>query len=427
MTFSRNGIVKAVKALLVAVWVVAVASLWSNNCKSIFSLLQSPTKISALADDTDGVRYTVYNASAYGVDPVYLKILEEAERRSAADFASSHQAGTLGVVIGPTEGQFERHTLRALRNARRIRNILAGDKSIKVAFMTSPEHIEILNGCGTHSNDNSELREACRLWANNSLFDDVISTKDGEYHGNEKHTDQGQGTAKYWLKAMGGYRYAPYKVSLFLDSDAFPCPGFDKLFYLATRPTNKYWQIPSSAPVDFAAGIDQFAQGTGNDAIWIPGDPTILKDYPFFAERNTGTVLFHFAANRLAHTFAHFIPLVAEHVFNYVATEKTPVINDQCPFRIALYLFCRLRPEFNEQVIPMHTSCRTYPGYSYAGTDGFLNGMFPMQQDGKPCKECSCTPCLITHTAFTHEVLIDGRHGWEDERFFQRPTTDSPP
>ena len=147
---------------------------------------------------------------------------------------------------------------------------------------------------------------------------------------------------------------------------------------------------------------------------WIPGDEEILSDSIHFAERNTGAVLFNFE-RPLTHTLAHFIPLVSEHIYNNVATPDKKVVNDQVPFRVALYLFQRFQPQFVEHQIPMHASCRTYPGLGYAGTDGFLNGMYPLQQDGRPCRECSCTPCLINHNAASHRVTMDGYMGWEED------------
>jgi hypothetical protein len=114
----------------------------------------------------------------------------------------------------------------------------------------------------------------------------------------------------------------------------------------------------------------------------------------------------------MAHTFAHFIPLVSEHVLEYVATPQEKVLNDQTPFRNALFLFKRLVPEFNEQQLPMHSSCRSYPGRIYAGVDGFKNGMFPIQQEGKPCNEFSCS-CNVAHTP-GYGVFFNGNMGWEE-------------
>ena len=47
-----------------------------------------------------------------GIDQVYVELLEQAERRSEGDFHRSHRLGAKGIVIGPTEGDFNRHTLR---------------------------------------------------------------------------------------------------------------------------------------------------------------------------------------------------------------------------------------------------------------------------------------------------------------------------
>jgi len=382
-----------------------------------------------------------------GVDPIYIELFKKAQLLSKYDYASSHQHGKFGIVIGPTEGNF-RHTLRALQNGKRISSILQLNqtqqgistktkKDLKLALMASPVHVQILESCSSYMinqqpnkinitrfkekmsdavienlPDQNELEEACRLWANGTLFDHTLKMRDAPYTHNDNHTNLDQGSSKYWLKALGGYRLAPYQHSLFLDSDSYPCPGIQKLFQL-TDPDDdsfgKYWQLPVSGPADLAIGIEQYA--AWQNERWIPGDKKILSDCTNFAKRNTGAVLFNFQ-RLLAHTLAHFIPLVSEHIYNHVATPEQTVTNDQVPFRVALYLFRRFQPDFVEHQIPMHTSCRTYPGKYYAGTDGLVNGMYPLQHDGKPCKECSCTPCLINHTP-GYPVTIGGFMGWE--------------
>lgn len=404
---------------------------------------------------------------ADGVDPVYLQLLHEARRKSAQSYATAHSHGPCGIVIGPTEGDFARHTLRAMRNAQRIRNILKlssnvstttttssskNDSSIKLALMTCQEHLDMIqDACGGMAPNKSKnkpiaktkipnhlVQETCRLWANNTLFDDVVETsrnnaKDDEnghweFQPNDNHTELQQGSSVYWLKALGGYRYAPYTASLFLDSDAFPCPGVQDLFDIINPPRGAHnpWQlaVATGQKIDVSMGMDQYSVGWHKqEEFWTPGNVTLLRDFPHFAMRNSGTVLFHFH-RRLVQTLAEFIPLVAEHVYNHVATPQRKVINDQYPLRIALYLFHRLHSnpsavdndqKFNEQPIPLHTSCRSYPGNPYAGTDGFLNGQFPIQQDGKHCHECHCTPCRVVHTATTHFVTINGMTGWEED------------
>lgn len=329
-------------------------------------------------------------------------------------------------MIGPTEGKFK-YTLMALQNGKRIRSVLhPNKKNIKLALMTSHEHASILKSrCGNNGNSNSidndpKIQQACRLWSNGTLFDDVVLTpNEVPYKANDEHANLARGTSKYWLKALSGYIRAPYTHSLFLDSDAYPCPGVEKLFAL-TNPTavafENYWQMAETAPGDLAVGLAQYAKV--NNKKWIPGDKNILKDCERFAERNTGTVLFSFVRPQLSHTLAHFIPLVAEHVYNNVATPEKKVNHDQIPFRVALYLFHRFEPDFVEHQIPMHASCRTFVGCT-VGTDGFLNGMYPVQQqhqgDGKHCSECHCTPCLINHNAGGWDVKINGTMGWEEE------------
>ena len=220
------------------------------------------------------------------------------------------------------------------------------------------------------------------------------------------------------MMALAGYREAPYKETLFLDSDAYPCYGFEKLFrVLSPPPTNdaKYWQLPVHKTGDFAAGIEQFPMGAGTPlSWWRPGNDTAkLRDYDHFAERNTGTVMFNFH-RELAHTFAEFIPLVGEYLYGNVSNpaEGIEVPHDQCPVRIALYVFKRFIPDLVDQQLPMHSSCRSYPNIE-AGTDGFENGMFPRLPDGSYCSECWCTPCRIAHTPSYPIYLHDKFMGWE--------------
>lgn len=363
-----------------------------------------------------------------GVDPIYIDLFKKAKSRSESDYEHSHRKGTRGIIIGPTEGDFERYTYKALQNAKRIRRVLAPkseDRKLKLALMSSPEHINLLNSCGssqqiTRTEKNGEiagivLKAACMLYANGTLFDDVIPMNEAPSLYDD-HTNLEQGTSGYWLRALNGYRLAPYKHSLFLDSDAYPCPRVEALFHLThhgLRKYEKYWQLPSTRPADFAIGIEQYPESVPLSLNhWVPGDATILTDFNTFSERNTGAVLWSFE-RRVAHTFAHFIPLVSEHIYKNVATTKIKVTNDQTPLRVATYLFRRLEPDFVEHQIPMHASCRTYPGADYAGTDGFMNGMYPVQQDGKHCSECSCTPCLINHCTDLHFVTVKGYKGWE--------------
>jgi hypothetical protein len=67
------------------------------------------------------------NAGAIGVDPAYLKIRKESERHSKTrTFRQSHLCrGEWGIGIGPTKGDFRRHTFRALQNWRDARQLQA--------------------------------------------------------------------------------------------------------------------------------------------------------------------------------------------------------------------------------------------------------------------------------------------------------------
>jgi hypothetical protein len=298
-----------------------------------------------------------------------------------------------------------------MKNAQRIRNILQRDDSgVKLAIITSKEHVKLLNGCREKKLPEPLTREACRWWANGTLFDDVIHNKEPVWT-NESHVPEGK-SSRYFMVSMAGSLLAPYKQSLMLDSDSYPCPGVEKLFEVL-HPYNKkkLWSLPSTKTVDLLTAHEQYPWSSH---LWksVLGKGTgIHSDFEHFADRNCGTLLFNFQ-NQLTHTFAHFEQLVAEHVFNNVASPKMLVLGEQTPFKIALYLFKKLRPAFHEEQFPSHVVCRTYVNTKYAGVDGALNGMYPMQSNGMPCGHCYCTPCLINHHL---QVTVDGtRMGWEE-------------
>jgi len=349
------------------------------------------------------------------VDQVYHDFLEEAERRSAKDYESSHKKGGQGIVIGPVDGKFK-YTLKALENAQRIRNILRRDSGIKLAIISSKEHVQLLEGCEQNMStwEWPLTYKACRLWANGTLFDDVILNKEPAWT-NNYHTTERLGS-RYIMISIGGSLLAPYRQSLMLDSDSYPCPGVEKLFDILRPYSNQRWALPSTATVDLATSFEQYPW---QDTFWkrtFGKDSGRHHDFSHFADRNCGTLLYNFD-NVLTHTFAHFLPLVAAHVMNNVATHEHLVMGEQTLFKIALYLFQKLHPEFHEQQFPSHVVCRTYPNDTDAGIDGFRNGMYPVQKDGIPCSDCQCTPCLINHNHDAHFVTVDGKQGWEDAEF----------
>ena len=385
---------------------------------------------------------------------------------------------------------------------------------VKVALLLSSQHVELLQSCSNmynHNNNQSnnvvvnnvtheELEalgipqaawqrypQACQLWNHGNVVDEVIVTPplhdDNDYnsennkdHNNnndidpqwlsrssmDQYADLTQGTAMHQLAKLGSYRHAPYQVTIFLDSDAYPCPGVEKLFAVASSIINheKLWQFPIRRPADIAIGMEQYPKD-GTQPIWNPGrqrqqqqhkQGTIMgsqrkllwHEYESFATRNTGVVLFRFQ-RPVTWVFAEFLPLVGQHLYQQeqqqqqqqeqqeqqhvvaattetttrtttnttptttTTTERPKIPNDQVAFKVALFVFKRLfsvpsnststsSHDFVEQQWPMHVSCRTYPGFDCAGTDGFLNGMFPLQSNGKHCNECHCTPCLVSHT-----------------------------
>lgn len=155
---------------------------------------------------TTSIRNVIPPHAKIGVDPVYIKFFEEAKvRTSEKDYDSSHRDGTFGIVIGPTEGQIKyRYTLLALRNGKRIRSMLgpSGRRSsatgnfkisLKLVLMTSPQHVEVLNACSQKNHNilhtfkvskinHDQIKEACRLWANGTIF--------YHYHANARCTIQ---------------------------------------------------------------------------------------------------------------------------------------------------------------------------------------------------------------------------------------------
>lgn len=382
-------------------------------------------------------------------DPIHLEMLKEAERRSAQDFHSTgidaaylglfelaqrkskeqyekkikDAYGERGVVIGPTAGpNFKRHGMRVLKNGRRIRNIIQGTNltgKVRLAWMATPEHIAELDLCLDDNNEtvknSKQHMEMCELWGNNTIFDDVVSTKSLPLNSTSSKDEI---VRQYKIHYLQSLVHAPYIDNFFLDSDAYPCPGFETLFHLVdlkmATPGNKFgklWQLPVAKPADLAIGIEQFNSATVANRLPVPGDPNVLKDYREFVMRNSGSFLLSFQ-RPTGYTFVQFLSLLVDYV---AYTMKIQVQRDQHYLRTALYLIRRLEPNFVEHQIPMHASCRTYPGKSFAGTDGFINGMYPLQQDGTHCKECYCTPCLINHLASTYFVNLLGQKGWEKD------------
>ena len=357
----------------------------------------------------------IQEARTLGVYQVYLDLFAKAKQLASDDWPTITFRGQRGVLIGPIAGRFH-HTTKALQNAGRIRSILAHNSTVKIAIMLSNDLKLSLDDCP--SNSVPENADTCRLWNGGALFDDVIVIQeDLPYKSNEANAfNSASISGKYWMQALSGYLQAPYVETLFLDSDARPCPGFEKLFSFLHPFSNKLWALPLTKTVDLAVGLDQYRDsGFPGASYWCPGDASLLVDFVHYAERNTGTVLLNFHSI-VTRQFAHFVPLVAEHIYNNVATPVNSVTNDQVPFLVAVYLFRRLEPDFNEQILPIHASCRTYASIEFAGVDGDRNGMFPITESGKRCRACSCTPCLITHG--TPITIEDGRMGWEESFVF---------
>lgn len=350
------------------------------------------------------------------IPQVYLDMLEEAEKRSKKDYQTSHTRGKRGIVIGPIDGKFK-YTLKALENARRIRNILARDSGIQLAIITSKEHVQILNGCKKLKSSWKEplTPKVCRLWANGTMFDDIILNKEPKQWTNNFHVTERLGS-RYIMISIAGSVLAPYQQSLMLDSDSYPCPGVEKFFDMINPYSNQRWPLPSTATVDLVTSFEQYPW---QDSHWkrvLGKGSGGYSDFEYFADRNCGTLLYNFESHK-THVFAHFVQLVAAHVINNVASPDLIVMGEQTLYKIALYVFKKLRPEFHEEQFPSHLSCRSYPNDEGGGIDGFRNGMYPLQVNGKPCNECHCTSCLINHNHGAHFVFINGKTGWENDEF----------
>ena len=430
---SRWIAITGVGALFISIHYI-IASFWITECTEDLTkrLGIDPNVLSVVYASHNNKSDQLLDGRDYGIDPIYIRLLERARISSEKRLQTSPKKPCQGIVIGPTDGKF-RHTRTALENAQRIRNVLAmtrNDISTKLALLTSQTHYNALQFCsspnvtalkkqrdmkplGIPDVSVASYLESCLLWNNGTLFDNVLVSDLGDLQPNDHHADFHQGSSTFQLKALASYRQAPYQTSLFLDSDAYPCPDFEKLFAIANHTQNdqRYWQLPLFRLVDLATGLEQFPLD-GNRPLWNPGrrqgpnaENLLWDDYQAFVPRNTGVVLLHFQGpDMLASTFAEFVPLVGEHLYNNVATGNQKIVNDQIPFKVALFVFHKLVPNFVEAQLPMHASCRTYPGHMNAGTDGFRNGMFPIQSNGKHCRECHCTPCLITHTVRVHAL-----------------------
>ena len=422
-TMSRKVLLSAplllVLALLnlVSVPKIRTLELSSSDPTPEVALEQARSEILRLVSTVAELQREMNHQLGYDkIDQVYLDMMDEAEKQSARDFKTSHRKGKRGIVIGPIDGKFK-YTKSALENARRIRNILPRDSGIRLAIITSKQHVRLLDECKHTSSTWKEplSHDVCRLWANGTLFDDIVLNKEPTQWTNNFHVTQRLGS-RYIMISLAGSLRAPYQQSLMLDSDSHPCVGVEKLFDILRPYSNKRWALPSTANVDLVTSFEQYPW---QDSDWkkvLGKGSDIHSDFRYFADRNCGTLLYNFD-NEITHTFAHFLQLVAAHVINNVATPEMEVMGEQTVYKIALYLFRKLRPAFNEQQFPSHVSCRTYPNDSDSGIDGFRNGMYPIQGDGNPCSECHCTPCLINHNHGAHFVTINGKTGWENDNF----------
>jgi hypothetical protein len=109
--------------------------------------------------------------------------------------------------------------LRALQNTHGgSETFLLVDDSFKLAIIMSQEHISLLNNCNEKTG--RFYREACHLWMNGKLFDNVIAMdKMAPYKANESPTLLNHNSSYHWPKKLSSYLDAPCKVTLFLDSE----------------------------------------------------------------------------------------------------------------------------------------------------------------------------------------------------------------
>ena len=99
--YHKNGIVTAKN-----VTASSDDNMQHSQSESILATKESSTT------STEPSTTTTAASEHFGIDQVYVDFLEEAQRRSEADFATSHTRSKRGVVIGPVEGNFQRHALR---------------------------------------------------------------------------------------------------------------------------------------------------------------------------------------------------------------------------------------------------------------------------------------------------------------------------
>lgn len=201
-----------------------------------------------------------------GVDPIYLDLFRKAKVR--AKQRPMEFRAEKGVCIGPI-GVGTDHFLKALRNAKRIRNILPPSTDVKIAIVVHQKQLDDLDKtCRLIENFQKLNREAgsvtdrtaCAM-KNESFVDDFVGvpypievkSKNDAVDGRVQYSHW------YWTFALASYKHAPYRRSLFLDSDAYPCPHFERLFAFATPFKEKLWSTPSyGREVDLAVGIDQY-------------------------------------------------------------------------------------------------------------------------------------------------------------------------
>jgi hypothetical protein len=389
--------------------VLFVASFWKTNL-SCYSDAQAITKPALEMSRIDATSEEAHRL--LGIDPAYIELLRKAAEPGEG-YPPKH--GDRGVMF--VAGSAFRYLLMALENAERVsKSVRNSDPEVRVAVFTHRKYISLMDLCGNETtlyhaaaaNETNipapEATAACNLWHH---VNDPFALEDLEIPPVKSDVGK-QASPEFWMTCMVANTQAPYIRTLFLDNDAYVCPGFADLFLMADPMTeNNLWTFPETRTADLVIGIDQYPYNANHQYYPSPGNLTILDDFQYFSDRNTGTYVLNFHRREL-HTFTRFVVLVAQHIYNNVASKGQEITNDQVFFKLALYIFEKAYPNFAENTIPLHSSCRTYVGLEYAGTRGDLNGMYPIQKDtGKPCAKCSCTPCLVNHLAGTLSVEID--------------------
>jgi hypothetical protein len=187
-----------------------------------------------------------------GIDPAYIELL-----RQAAETGESYppKRGDRGVMF--VAGSQFRYLLMGLQNAERVsKSVRNSDPEIRVAMFTHRKYILLMDLCGNETTLSNaaaanetqvpahEAKAACNLW---HYVNDCFALEDLKIPPVKSDMGKDEASPEFWLTCMVANTQAPYIRTLFLDNDAYVCPGFADLFLMADPMTeNNLWTFPET-------------------------------------------------------------------------------------------------------------------------------------------------------------------------------------